>query len=424
MTRLGRRERAAEAVSRTNAVTISRPRTVASEQQRLGFDGPLDADGLTLQEHAIRHHLPLDLLVERAALNRQDRDGDYPPPRAHPSERARAVLRGLDWAGLVRESADFRIVPGEIRRLDLLLWDLESLADYGFRFRQEYRYSDQTHRVVAHNVLKVPRAHLSDGGMPSACPVPPPDFLLSLAVLVAHVAELQAGYLFLPFANASQARWVTLELAREGVSLKELEVGAGAESTVLRARSLADTEGLMRLVRPHLEAMPGVIDRFEQETPVITVCKNLVFDAAHFITDHPAKCSNLHGGRYALNVKVRGRVDPATGCVIDYGYLKSVVEQRVIRRFDHQNLNYCAPELAWRSSTEMLCIYIWEQLIDYLPGLAELELYETTQNWCRYEGPSLEVFQRRGSDPVLTHFQQDLAASPLRRLLRGEGQGV
>ncbi|NEV63636.1 6-carboxytetrahydropterin synthase [Thiorhodococcus minor] len=384
-------------------------------------DGPLDADGLTLQEYAIRHHLPLELVVERADLNRQDATQDYPPPRAHPSEQARAVLRALDWAGLVRESGDFIMALGEIRRLDLLLWDLQSLRDYGFRFRQEYSYSDRSHRVVAHNLLKAPRDHLRATESLRTCPVPPPDFMLSLAVLVAHVGELQAGYLFLPFASASQAQWAALELERDGIRLKELEIGAAAEGALLRTHGQDDTKHLLALLRTHLEAMPGVIDRFEQDMPVLTVCKNLVFDAAHFITDHPAKCSNLHGGRYSLNVKVRGRVDPATGCVIDYGYLKAVVSRRVIERFDHQNLNYAAPELAWRSSTEMLCIYIWEQLIDYLPGLTELELYETTQNWCRYEGPSLEAFQRRGSDPVLTHFQQDLAASPLRSLLRGAG---
>lgn len=393
--------------------------TIPEQGQRR--DGPLDADGLTLQEYAIRHHLPLELVVERADLNRQESTQDYPPPRAHPSELARAVLRGLDWAGLIRASGDFRVIPGEVRRLDLLLWDLQSLGDYGFRFRQEYRYSDRTHRVVAQNLLKAPHSNLSVGEVLRACPIPPPDFSLSLATLVAHVGELQEGYLFLPFASASQARWVALELEREGIRLKELEIRAAADGALLRTHRLDDTKRLMARLRSHLETMPGVIDRFEQETPILTVCKNLVFDAAHFITDHPAKCSNLHGGRYSLNVKVRGRVDPATGCVIDYGYLKAVVSRRVIERFDHQNLNYAAPELAWRSSTEMLCIYIWEQLIDYLPGLAELELYETTQNWCRYEGPSLEAFQRRGSDPVLTHFQQDLAASPLRELLRGTG---
>lgn len=398
----------------TNSSTLGADQAVRADARP-----PLDADGLTLQEHAIRHHLPLDLLVERAELNRQDRIADYPPPRAYPSERARAVLRGLTWAGLVREEGDFVVVPGEVRRLDLLLWDLQSLTDLGFRFRQEYRYSDTSHRVVAHNRLKAPRSNLARREAMRLCPAPPPDLPWSLAVFVAHVAEWHAGYLFLPFASAAQARWVGVELGRLGVQVAELEVGDQPEGTLLRALTRRDSQALLDLLREHLRQMPGALERFEQETPVLTVCKNLVFDAAHFITDHPAKCANLHGGRYSLNVKVRGRLDPVTGCVIDYGYLKRVVNRRVIERFDHATLNYAAPELAWRSSTEMLCVYIWEQLIECLPGLCELELYETTQSWCSYQGPTLEEFQQRGSDPVLTHFQGDLASSPLRALLGG-----
>jgi 6-pyruvoyl tetrahydropterin synthase/QueD family protein len=393
---------------------------VESDRTDLGADPvaghgqPGARDRLTPQEYAIRHHVPLELVVDRAALGREDRVDDYPAPRGYPSEQARAVLRGLDWAGLIREEGDFVQIPGEVRRLDLLLWDLAALRDYGFRFRQDYDYAGDTHRVVARNRLKTPKAHLDRFRGLRVCPIPPPDFLQSLAVFVGHVGDLQAGYLFLPFKLASQARWVAVELARQGIRLHELDAADGPEAALLRTYAPEDTHRLLDLLRGHLEAIPGVLDRFEQETPVVTVSKELVFDSAHFITDHPAKCSNLHGGRYALHVKVSGRIDPTTGCVVDYGYLKRVATRLVVDRFDHHTLNYCAPELAWRSSTEVLCVYIWEQLIDYLPGLCGLDLYETTQSWCSYRGPTLEDYQRRGAEPMLRWFQGPLERSPLR----------
>jgi 6-pyruvoyl tetrahydropterin synthase/QueD family protein len=374
---------------------------------------------LTLQEYAIRHHLPLDLLIDREQINRVDPPEDYPPPKAYPSEQARAVFRALRWAGLLQKEGAFTLVPGEIRRLDLLLWNLQWLSEYGFLFRQEYSYAADTHRVVASNRLKAPTTNLAQSAEAHLSPVPPPDFLLSLAVLIAHIGELQAGYLFLHFPQRATGETIAAEASRHGIEFKELDAADHADGLLLRTLTPGDTGNLLALLRGDLVKIPGAMERFEQETPEVTVSKELVFDAAHFITDHPAKCSNLHGGRYLLHVRVKGRIDPVTGCVVDYGYLKRVASKRVIDRFDHHNLNYAASELAWRSSTEMLCVFIWQQLIEYLPGLVELQLYETTQSWCNYSGPSLAEFQQSGSDTLLTYFtDRKLGESQLRDLIR------
>jgi 6-pyruvoyl tetrahydropterin synthase/QueD family protein len=374
---------------------------------------------LTLQEYAIRHRLPLDLLVDREVLNRVDPVEDYPQPKVHPSEQARAVFRGVKWAGLLQTEGAYAIVPGEVRQLDLLLWDLHWLSEYGFLYRQEYRYADETHRVIALNRLKVPSGYLAQSAEARLSPVPPPDFLLSLAVVVAHIGELQAGYLFLNFPDRAAGETILSEAARHGIEFKQLDGAGSSDGLLLRTLTRSDASSLLSLLRADLIKMPGGIERFEQKTPEVTVAKELVFDAAHFITDHPAKCSNLHGGRYTLHVKVRDRIDPITGCVVDYGYLKRVTAKRVIDKFDHHNLNYAASELAWRSSTEILCVYIWEQLIEYIPGLAELQLYETAQSWCHYTGPDLETFQQSGSDSLLGYFSDSrLGESQLREQIR------
>jgi 6-pyruvoyl tetrahydropterin synthase/QueD family protein len=378
----------------------------------------LNCCSLTLHEYAIRHHLPLELLLGHDQVNAEDKIEAYTAPHTYPSEQARALFRGLKWGGLLRREGEFTLLPGEIRRLDLLLWDLQWLREYGFQFRQEYRYADATHRVVVDNRLKVPNRYLAQNAEVHLSPVPPPDFLWSLAVLIAHIGELQAGYLFLQFPERVAGETVMAEASQQGIHFKELDAADHPAGLLLRTLTHSDTQRLLGLVKHRLCEMPGVLQRFEQHTPEVTVSKELVFDAAHFITDHPAKCSNLHGGRYQLHVKVRDRIDPVTGCVVDYGYLKRVANKRVVDRFDHHNLNYTASELAWRSSTEMLCVYIWEQLIDYLPGLVELVLYETPQSWCNYAGPSLAMYQQQGGDVLLRHFlNQNLGESQHRRLI-------
>lgn len=372
------------------------------ELHRLDNEHLLQCSGLTLHEYAIRHHLPLDLLLQ------PDQVGSVfeisaGAPRHYPGERTRAMLQGLDWAGLVERTGNDVRIRGEVRRLDQLLWDLEQLADFGFRFRQVYGYSDETHRVVAHSELVAPTQNIR----PSlrAVPEPPPAFLDALAVFVAHAGDLQAGYLLLPFAEPAYARDAAERLCREHrVDCVALAAGGAGEGALLRTATPEDTQALMALLRERLAEIPDGWTRFHDPMPEATVTKELVFDAAHFITDHPAKCSNLHGGRYLLQVQVSGRIDPLTGCVVDYGYLKRIVSQLVVERFDHHTLNYAAPELAWRSSTEMICVFVWEQLIDYLPGLSGLRLYETTQSWCDYRGPTLAEYRQQGRSQLLDYF--------------------
>ena len=53
------------------------------------------------------------------------------------------------------------------------------------------------------------------------------------------------------------------------------------------------------------------------------------------------KCNNPfgHGHKYVLEVSVRGPVEPRSGRAVDPAALDQLVRERVIRAFDHKNLN-------------------------------------------------------------------------------------
>ncbi len=395
-------------------------RECGAEPERFDNAHLLHCSGLTLQEYAIRHQLPLELVVPRDLVNAADSPDNYRRTSKCPGEDARATLCGLRWAGLVQTHDGLAEVRGEVRRLELLLWALERLADYGFRYCQSYEYTADTHRVVARNQLRTRAVNL--GRDPAWVGMePPPAFLDALAVYVAHSAELLGGYLFMQFNCAHQGEDVRQALWRDhAVHCKALDAADHPGGLLLRTCETADTRRLLDLLDGRLRSMPTAAERFNADTPAATVSKELVFDAAHFITDHPAKCSNLHGGRYVLQVEVSDRIDPMTGCVVDYGYLKRVVSKQVVERFDHHNLNYAAGELAWRSSTEMLCAHIWECLIDYLPALSRLRLYETPQSWCDYRGPTLADYQAQGSNTLLHPFAGPADSERRRQLLLAE----
>ena len=53
------------------------------------------------------------------------------------------------------------------------------------------------------------------------------------------------------------------------------------------------------------------------------------------------KCSNpnWHGHNYTLFVSVKGEINPETGFVINLKQLSKIVNEKVIEKIDHKNLN-------------------------------------------------------------------------------------
>ncbi len=371
--------------------------------------------GLTLQEYALRHHMPLDLLLNSDQINQQDDVAAYAKPSLPPSSQAQDLLNGLYMADAIQQEGDFTYIALGVRRLEQLLWYQNVLQSMGFQFKQEYFYENDSHRVIARNTLKIPTVFLPPRIISSSST----SFLQQLAVLIAHVGELHSAYLFIDFPNKEDAERIEKELAsNHQVRLKALLASEHQTGQLMRCETLEDTTRLLVLLDEYLKDIPSASERFFGQYEQALVSKELVFDSAHFITDHPDKCVNLHGGRYTMNVKVKDQIDPLTGFVLDYGYLKRIAKEKIIEQLDHHNLNYVSAELSWRSSTELLSIFIWERLIEYLPGLTELQIYETSQSHCCFVGPSLDELQKKGSSALLKHFSSDeLGKSQLRNLL-------
>lgn len=131
------------------------------------------------------------------------------------------------------------------------------------------------------------------------------------------------------------------------------------------------------------------------------VTARLTFSAAHRLhnPDRDAdwnrrtydKCDNPagHGHNYAIEVSVKGKIDPDTGMVIDLKKLKDIMRERVVDRVDHTNLNEDVDFLRGIIPTaENLACAFWQQLA---PAISEGELYEvvlqeTERNSVRYRG--------------------------------------
>lgn len=102
---------------------------------------------------------------------------------------------------------------------------------------------------------------------------------------------------------------------------------------------------------------------------------------------------NGHGHNYVMEVTVRGEVHPETGMVLDLKALKKLVNEEIILKVDHKNLNVDVPFLKDVIPTaENLAIQFWEVLESRLESgqLHEIKLYESERNFVIYRGNSRE----------------------------------
>lgn len=127
------------------------------------------------------------------------------------------------------------------------------------------------------------------------------------------------------------------------------------------------------------------------------------FNAAHrlFRSDYSdernlevfGKCSNpnWHGHNYELFVTVEGEINPETGFVVNLKTLSNIVNELIIEKLDHKNINLEVDFMRGKlASTENLAKAIFEQLDAPIQKLGvnlhSIRINETENNSVDYRG--------------------------------------
>lgn len=131
-----------------------------------------------------------------------------------------------------------------------------------------------------------------------------------------------------------------------------------------------------------------------------SITRRYRFCAAHRLhTDHLSveknrmvfgKCnnSNGHGHNYVVLVTIGSPGAAQVERIMDLDALDRVVAERIVSRFDHQDLNQ-DPEFAARTTTgENLVLLIWDLLVAQVPEgqLKKVAVIETRDNYFEYTG--------------------------------------
>jgi 6-pyruvoyltetrahydropterin/6-carboxytetrahydropterin synthase len=106
------------------------------------------------------------------------------------------------------------------------------------------------------------------------------------------------------------------------------------------------------------------------------------------------KCNNPHGHghNYSLEVTVSGQVDPRTGMVCNLVDLDSFVNEKILERFGHQNLNTLEEFQGTVPTTENLCIEVY--------GVLQKGFHHAQVDKIRVEETMLNSFEYAGGSEI------------------------
>jgi 6-pyruvoyltetrahydropterin/6-carboxytetrahydropterin synthase len=131
----------------------------------------------------------------------------------------------------------------------------------------------------------------------------------------------------------------------------------------------------------------------------VAVIRRSRFNAAHRLHNSTwnedknkeifGKCNNpsYHWHNYTLFVKVTGEINPDTGYVLDMKILDDLIEEHIVNKFDHRNLNLDTEEFKNLNPTaENIAVVIWKLLRPHIDSSLDLKitLYETENNFVEY----------------------------------------
>ena len=102
------------------------------------------------------------------------------------------------------------------------------------------------------------------------------------------------------------------------------------------------------------------------------------------------KCNKIHGHNYELFVTVKGEIDKVSGFVVDLKDLKKLIQNKIIKKIDHNYINNVDFMKGHITTTEHLCINIWKELekpIELLGAkIHKIKITETENNYFEYFG--------------------------------------
>jgi 6-pyruvoyltetrahydropterin/6-carboxytetrahydropterin synthase len=82
---------------------------------------------------------------------------------------------------------------------------------------------------------------------------------------------------------------------------------------------------------------------------IITLKYDFKFDAAHRLMTYKGPCHNLHGHTWRVQLELLGKVNTATGMLLDFQEIKKIINSTVMAKLDHGAIFNFEDKVLWQN---------------------------------------------------------------------------
>lgn len=265
-----------------------------------------------------------------------------------------------------------------------------------FRLSRAVRFAIDS-RGSAPRADSITRAVNGHAGSPPLVGI---GYFFTLDVALKGELDPQTSYLLNIKHVDDAVRRGVVPLVRERIASHTFGGGATVAREIFATLRDAFTGATLDAVTLHLSPFLSLCAK-ASELPMVRLSQKFEFSASHRL-HNPAftdernrtafgKCNNPHGHghNYELQVTLLGAADEKSGLVIDVPRFESIVNEAVIQRFDHKNLNVEVAEFRdLNPSVENIAATIYRLLKPRFAAehakLASVTVWETPKTWAEY----------------------------------------
>ena len=109
----------------------------------------------------------------------------------------------------------------------------------------------------------------------------------------------------------------------------------------------------------------------------------MYFAAAHHLLNYEGECENQHGHNWLVEAYVKGETLDRSNILVDYKVLKKELKA-VLDLLDHKDLNDLSYFEGESPSSEMISMFIYNQLKERIPLVSKISVWETPTSCASY----------------------------------------